>query len=334
MLRANDLPDYRPGMHVSGTIRSWGHGFLRPMMKLWEKGFQEYQPDVRFEDDLVTSAAAIAGLYTRRADLGVLAREITAPEVAAYEKMTGQKLTPVTVLTGSFGNQDKIMALGIFVNRDNPIDRLTFAQLDAIFGAERRRGEGENLRRWDQLGWSAQPIRPHSGPCNEAPAYFFSQTVMKGSALWNEALRQHENVEEEAPSGGNDRATPAITRRVDAYQEVVDSVGSDRYAIGLAGAGYRNPRAKLVAISVDEGGPFVGATPESVASRRYPLARPVRFYINSGPAIPADPRVVEFLRFVLSRQGQELVLREGDFLPLGGAEARAELSRLPPAAGF
>jgi phosphate transport system substrate-binding protein len=147
-------------------------------------------------------------------------------------------------------------------------------------------------------------------------------------------MRQYENVEEEAQSAGNDSATPAIIRHIDAYQQVVDSVGSDRYAIGLAGAGYRNPRAKLVAIAVGDGGPFVMATPESVASRRYPLARPVRFYINSGPAIPADPRVVEFLRFVLSRQGQELVLREGDFLPLEGAEARAELARLPPAGGI
>jgi phosphate transport system substrate-binding protein len=125
-----------------------------------------------------------------------------------------------------------------------------------------------------------------------------------------------------------------ITRHVDAYQEVVNAVGADRFAIGLAGAGYRNPRAKLVAIAVDEGGPFVEATRENVASRRYPLARPVRFYINNGPAIPADPRVVEFLRFVLSRQGQELVLREGDFLPLSGTEARAELTRLPPVGGF
>jgi phosphate transport system substrate-binding protein len=327
------LPDYQATRPVSGVIRSWGHGFLRPMMKLWEEGFQAYQPGVHFEDDLVTSAAAIAGLYTRRADLGVLAREITPPEVAAYEKMTGQKLTPVTVLTGSYGNQDKIMALGVFVNSENPVDRLTFAQLDAIFGAERRRGEGENIRRWDQLGWVAQPIRPCSGPANEAPAYFFSQTVMGGGVLWNEALRQFENVEEETPSGGNERAAPAITRHVDAYQEVVNSVGADRFAIGLAGAGYRNPHAKLVAIAAKEGGPFVGATLENVASRLYPLSRPVRFYINSGPAIPADPRVVEFLRFVLSRQGQELVLREGDFLPLSGAEARSELARLPPAGG-
>ena len=326
-------PAYRPGPPLTGTIRSWGHGFLRPMMKLWEEGFHRYHPGVTFDDKLVTSAAAIAGLYTQRADLGVLAREITPPEVAAYEKMAGQKLTPVTVLTGSYGSQDKIMALGIFVNEANPLARLTFTQLDAIWGAEHRRGGRKNIRTWDQLGldgeWRGQGIHPYSGLAFEAPAYFFSQTVMKGSVLWNDALTQCENDEDEIPSKGNEKNTPVITRHVDAYQKVVDFVGSDRHGIGLAGAGYRNPHAKLVALAVEDGGPFVEATRENVANLTYPLARPVRFYVNRGPALPADPLVIEFLRFILSREGQQLVDREGDFLPLPAAVAQAELKKLP-----
>jgi len=326
------LTPYQPTHAVTGTIRSWGHGFLRPMMKLWEEGFQKYHPEVRFEDRLVTSAAAIAGLYTQRADLGVLAREITPPEVAAYEKMARQKLAPVTVLTGSYGNQDKIMALGVFVNKENPLTRLTFAQLDAIWGAEHKRGAKENIRTWDQLGlkdgWSAQAIHPYSGLAFEAPAYFFSQTVMSGSVLWNDALRQFENVEDETPSVGDERLTPKITRHVDAYQKVVDAVAADRQGIGLAGAGYRNPNAKLVALAVAADGPYVEATRENVANLSYPLARPVRFYLNRGPSIPADPNVLEFLRFILSREGQGLVVREGDFLPLTAAVAREQRAKL------
>ena len=335
-VRAQDLsalPPYQPKVQVTGTIRSWGHGFLRPMMKLWEDGFQKFHPGVHFEDKLVSSAAAIAGLYAQRADLGVLAREITPPEVAAYEKVTRQKLTPVTVLTGSYGNQDKIMALGIFVNKANPISRLTFAELDAIWGAEHRRGMKENIRTWDQLPmaaeWKGQQIHPYSGLAYEAPAYFFSQTVMKGSVLWNEALRQCENDEDEIPSVGDEKVPPKISRHVDAFQKVVDAVGTDRYAIGLAGAGYRSPNAKLVALAAEEGGPFVEATRENVASRRYPLARPVRFYIHNGPAIPANPTVIEFLRYILSRDGQQQVLSEGDFLPLTAEVAREELAKLP-----
>lgn len=326
------LPAYQPGPPLTGTIHSWGHGFLRPMMKLWEEGFAKYHPGIRFEDRLVSSAAAIGGLYSQRAELGVLAREITPPEVAAYEKVTHQKLTPVTVLTGSYGNQDKIMALGIFVNKDNPIARLTFTQLDAIWGAEHKRGAKAKIRTWGQLGlsgeWSERAIQPYSGLAFEAPAYFFSQTVMKGSVIWNEALRQCENDEDEVPSRGDEKVTPKITRHIDAYQKVVDAVGADLQGIGLAGAGYRNPHAKLVALAVEEGGPFVEATPENVANFTYPLARAVKFYINRGPEIPADPNVVEFLRFILSREGQALVAREGDFLPLTAAVAREQLKAL------
>ena len=327
------MPSYQPTRRVSGTIHSWGHGFLRPMMKLWEEGFQKYHPDVRFDDKLVSSAGAIAGLYSQRADLGVLAREITPPEIAAYEKITGQPVTAVTVLTGSYGNQDKIMALGIFVNKANPVDRLTFGQLDAIWGAEHKRGAAANIRQWGQLGlsgeWAGQKIQPYSGLAFEAPAYFFSQTVMKGSVLWNEALRQCENREDEIPSRGDEKGTPVITRHVDAYQQVVDAVAADRDGIGLAGAGYRNPNAKLVALAVEDAEPFVEASLENVANRTYPLARPVRFYLHNGPAVSADPRVLEFLRFILSREGQALVQREGDFLPLTANVARAELAKLP-----
>jgi len=328
------LPSYHPTQQVQGTVRSWGHGFLRPMMRLWEQGFRKYQPGVRFEDNLVTSAAAIAGLYTQRADLGVLAREILPSEAAAYQKMTGQKLSPVTVLTGSYANQDKIMALGIFVHQDNPLAQLSFTQLDAIWGVECRRGAPSPIRTWDQLGlsgeWAGKSIHPYSGPAYEAPGAFFSQTVLQGSVLWNDALRQFANVEDEAPSAGDSGVAPKIDRHVDAYQQVVDAVGADPSGIGLSGAGYRNPHAKLIALAADAGGPFVAATKENVASGAYPLARPVRFYFNNGPRLPADPKVVEFLRYILSREGQALVLQEGDFLPLTVAVARDELNRLPP----
>lgn len=207
------------------------------------------------------------------------------------------------------------------MNRDNPIARLTFSQLDAIFGAEHRGGAKANIRSWDQLGlagdWDKKLIHLYSGLAFEAPGYFFSQTVLKGSVLWNENLQQFENVED------------AQKRYVDAYQKVVDAVGADRDGLGLAGAGYTNPKAKLVALASEDGGPYVEASKENVTNRTYPLARPVRFYIHNGPAIPANPLVVEFLRYVLSREGQEQVLQEGDFLPLTATVVQEELKKLP-----
>jgi phosphate transport system substrate-binding protein len=317
------LPPYRPQRQVSGTVTSWGHGFLKVMMRYWERDFHRFQPNVRFDDDLASSATAMAGLYTRRANLGVLAREIVPMEAAAYRKMAGQKLFPVTVLTGAYADPDKIMALGVFVNQDNPLARLDFQQLDAIFGAQHLAGAPRNIRSWGQLGltgaWARRPIHPYSGPASdEAPWFYFSQTVMHGSVLWNCALQQ---LEESSDGSG---------KHVDGYQRAVDAVAVDPDAIALTSAGERNPGAKLIAIAVRPGGPYVEPTLANVAGRSYPLSRAVRFYINDGPKIPPDPAVIEFLRYVLSRQGQEQVLREGDFLPLTPGIAAAQRRKLPP----
>ena len=317
------LPPYQPSRQVTGTVTSWGHGFLKEMMRDWERDFHRFQPNVRFQDDLASSAAAMAGLYTGRANLGVLAREIVPMEVAAYQKMTGQKIFPVTVLTGSYADPDKLMALGIFVNRGNPIARLDFRQLDAIFGAQHLAGAPANIRTWGQLGlggrWRNEPIHPYSGPAgDEAPAFYFSQTVMRGSALWNGRLQQLDDMTQ--PDG----------KHIDGYQRAVDAVATDPDGIAVTVAGYHNGQAKLIAVAVAPGGPYVAPTRASVADRSYPLSRSVTFYINDGPKLPPDPAVIEFLRYVLSREGQEQALREGDFLPLTPRIARAQLAKLSP----
>ncbi len=316
------LPRYQPRRQVSGTIRSWGHGFLKVMMHDWERGFHRFQPHVSFKDDLLSSGAAMAGLYTHRANLGVLAREIVPMEAAAYRKVAGQKPFPVTVLTGAYADPDKIMALGVFVNRDNPLARLDFRQLDAIFGARPLRGEAHSIRTWGELGlkgaWRNRTIHPYSGPStDEAPWFYFSQTVMRGSTLWNCALQQLGGAE--GPGG----------KRINGYQRAVDSVAADPDGIALTSAGYRNADAKLIAIAVHPAGPYIEPTLANVADRSYPLSRAVKFYINDGPRIPPDPVVVEFLRYILSRQGQEQVLREGSFLPLTPAIVAAQLKKLP-----
>ena len=315
------LPPYQPSRQVSGTVTSWGHGFLKGMMRDWEQDFHRFQPNVRFQDDLASSAAAMAGLYTGRANLGVLAREIVPMEVAAYQKMTGQKIFPVTVLTGSYADPDKLMALGIFVNRGNPLARLDLQQLDAIFGAQHLAGAPANIRTWGQLGlggaWKDRPIHPYAGPAgDEAPAFYFSQTVMHGSTLWNESLRQLDDI---APPDG---------KHIDGYQRAVDAVATDPDGIAVTVVGYHNPQAKLIAIARTFAGPYVVPSRASVAERSYPLSRSVTFYINDGPKIAPDPAVIEFLRYVLSREGQEQALREGDFLPLTPQIARAQLARL------
>ncbi len=229
-------------------------------------------------------------------------------EVAGYTRVMKHKPFPLEVMTGSFANADKSVALGIFVNRANPIEHLTFVQLDAIFGSEHLRGEASNIRTWGELGltgeWAHRPIQVYTGELDAAPAFYFSQQVMRGSLLWNDRLLHFDDL------------TRADGSVYEAQQRIVDALAEDPAGIALSGAGVRNPDVRLVPISAGDDGPYVAATPPTVQDRSYPLARSVWIYTNQAPGHPLDPRVREFLRFIFSREGQQLVQAEGGYLPL------------------
>src|SRR5260370_127372 len=184
------VPAYQPQPIAGGPIRSWGHVFLKKVMVSWELGFQKYHPDVTFLDNLVSSAAATGALFTNTADLGILGREIRPLEVAGYSRVMKHKPFPLEVMTGSYANADKSVALRIFVHKNNPLTRLTFAQLDAIFCSEHLCGEKENIRTWGQLvltgAWANRPITVYMGELDAAPAFYFFHLAMRASMLWNE----------------------------------------------------------------------------------------------------------------------------------------------------
>ncbi|MDP9050655.1 MAG: substrate-binding domain-containing protein [Acidobacteriota bacterium] len=311
---------YQPQPVAGGVIRSWGHVFLKKVLASWEASFQKYHPDITFSDNLVSSAAATGALFTNTADLGILGREIRPMEVAGYTRVMKQKPFPLEVMTGSFANADKSVALGIFVQKDNPLTQITFTQLDAIFGAEHRGGASANIRTWGQLGltgsWADRPICVYTGELDAAPAFYFSQRVMRGSLLWNENLKHFDDINR--PDG----------TVYEAQQQIVDALAQDATGIALSGAGTRNNGVKLIPVGVNDAGPFISASRESVESRAYPLSRSVWIYSNQGPAHPLDPRTREFLRFIFSREGQELVRQEGEYLPLTPELAAAELKKL------
>jgi phosphate transport system substrate-binding protein len=314
------IPAYQPQPIAGGLIRSWGHVFLKNVMVSWELGFQKYHPDVTFSDNLVSSAAATGALFTNTADLGILGREIRPLEVAGYNRVMKHKPFALEVMTGSYANADKSVALGIFVHKNNPLTRLTFAQLDAIFGSEHLHGGSENIRTWGQLGltgaWANRPITVYMSELDAAPAFYFSQRVMRGSMLWNEHLHHLDDVTR--PDG----------TVYEAQQRSVDLLGKDEAGIALSGAGSRSPDAKLIPISISDGGPYIDATMTTVVERTYPLARSVWIYTNQAPGHPLDPRVHEFLRFIFSREGQELVRKEGEYLPLTPELVAVQLKKL------
>ena len=314
------IPAYEPGDVPPGVIRSWGHVFLKKIMASWEQSFQKYHTDITFSDNLVSSAAATGALFTNTADLGIVGREIRPMEVAGYSRVMKQKPFPLEVMTGSYANADKSVALGIFVQKDNPLARISFAQLDAILGSEHLRGRRSNIRTWGQLGltgpWANRLINVYTGELDAAPAFFLSQQVMRGSMLWNEHLKHFDDLNR--PDGSV----------YEAQQQIVDALAQDPAGIAVSGAGCRNPGVKLIAVAVNDDGPYINANPETVQARTYPLARSVWIYTNQGPGHPLDPRVREFLRFIFSRQGQELVGEEGEYLPLTPALAAAQLKKL------
>ncbi len=314
------IPAYVPQSIEPGVIRSWGHVFLKKIMLSWEQTFATYHPGITFSDNLVSSAAATGALFTNTADLGILGREIRPMEVAGYTRVMKHKPFPYEVMTGSWANADKSVALGIFVAKDNPLTHLTFTQLDAIFGAEHLRGASANIRTWGQLGltgaWASRPIHVYGGELDAAPAFFFSQMVMKGSLLWNEGLRHFDDLDR-----------PDKTTYV-AQERIVDALAKDPDGIALSGTGFVSPGTKLIAVATTDAGPFIMPTPATNEDRTYPLSRSVWIYTNQAPGHPLDPRTREFLRFIFSHEGQELVRQEGEYVPLTPALDAAQLKKL------
>jgi phosphate transport system substrate-binding protein len=299
------------------------------LMKRWEAGFRKYQPNVCFEDTLKGTASAQFGLQVNIADLAVSARQIFPYEYYGIYRRSQLRPVEIAVATGSYDVPGKSTALGIFVNKDNPLSRLTLKQLDGIYGDRRTggwqglewvtrvaRGSKENIRTWGQLGltgaWADEPIHVY-GPPGLFPGgvSYFQSRVMGGADTWNGNLQEFDD-----------------------RRRMMAALGKDPYGIAYAAMAYKTARVKALALAETRDGPYVAPTQASVAARTYPLARLAYIYFapdrpNGDPADPrVDPKVKEFLRYILSRQGQGEVRREGDFLPLTGEVAREQLRKL------
>ena len=307
---------YRPEAQVSGTIRSWGSAQMAELMALWERGFQRYQPAVRFEDKLNGTVSGMGGLYGGGADLSLMGREIWPTEAMAYEQMSGHPATAVQVAIGSFDVPTKADALVVFVHRSSPITSLTLAQLRAIFGCPDE--QTNTIQTWGDLGISgrlaAKPIHLYGYKLDNAGAIFFKSIVLKDSE-WRCGMKTFANRTD--PSG----------RRIDAGQQILDALKNDPYGIAISNPHYAGAGVKAVNLALSTGEPPIPPTKEAVASGTYPLARAIYIFFNQKPEQPRD--LVEFLRYVLSVEGQEDVVREGAYLPLPEQIRQEQLKTLP-----
>ena len=319
------VADYQPAQQVSGTLRTWGPGsrdtdVIGPLVRLWESGFRMRQPAVNFATRLNGDKSAIGGLYTAAADLAIMERGLSAIEKDGYEQLFG-RTDPfaVSVATGSLDRRHHAMALVIFVHRDNPLAKLTLAQLDAIFGADHRRGLN-NVRTWGELGlageWAAKPINTYGFGIAQDASQYFQKAVMGGSQKWAGNLTEFSDV----------RKAGGVV--AEAGLRIIAALGRDRYGIAVSHMAYRTSRVKPLALAVGDGDPYYEPTRETVAQRTYPLTQTVFIYANRAPGQPLDPKVKEYLRYLLSREGQEDIARDGGYLPLPNDVAARERTKI------
>lgn len=315
-----DLPAYRPAATATGTIVTWGDPAFRRMMEGWTDRFRSFQPEVKFETFLRGTSTAVGALYTGVAQIGLFGREVRRLERTSWKRMFPYQPTEFTVATGSYNEFAKTVAVAVLVNAGNPLTGVTLQQLDAIYSRDRKRGAPEPIRRWGQLGltgeWAEEPIRvfgldEDTGTAN----HLQSRLLLDGRWAVDLELPPGAPTEMYAGSGG------------DAADALVRALLADRHAIGFGG--FRNvaPGLKALAVTGDGGRPVEG-TRETVASREYPLSRSVYAVVNKAPEDAWDPKIREFMSFVLSLEGQQVVAAEGGYLPLVASIVEAERAKL------
>lgn len=327
------LPAYRPAGQVGGTIQMWGSNYIQDsnLGKYWEEGFRKYQPGAHIAFHMKTTLAAVPALVFGVADVGV-GRKITFAEQLLYERHTGGDPLTITAATGSYNVTGWQPGYGIVVGKDNPLTCLSMQQLDGIFGAERAggwdgtswhperaRGPRENIRTWGQLGltgdWAQQPINPYGLNLRYHQAAEMSDLILQGSDKWNERLRIYANY---------------VARNGALGRDLKADLARDRYGIAWIAAPTDKlpPQLKVLAIAKRTGGRCVPYTLETIHDRTYPLFSQIYMFVNRGRDGTVKPLVREFLRYVVSRQGQEAVERDGKYLPLTARVAEQQAQKI------
>ncbi len=338
-----DLPAYAPKETVTGTIRLWGSNYITDgfLGEYWEKAFQKFHPGVKFEYHMLTTRAAAPSLVFGVADLGI-GRKITTEELQLYQRYKDHDPLEITIATGSYNVTGWQPGFGIVVSKDNPLTKITMEQLDGIFGAERlggwvgtdwhpefARGPEKNIRTWGQLGltgeWADQPITPYGLNQRYHQAVEVSDWILRGSDKWNERLRIYANYVGADDGKGSSMGFGRLKRGLNA------DLIKDRYGIAYVAApvGANLPRElKALELARTAAGPFYAYTIDNLRERRYPMFDEIYAYGDAKDAASLDPKVKEYLRFIVSREGQECVMRDGKYLPLTAEVCREQQKKL------
>jgi len=292
------LPAYKAVSGVSGNLSSIGSDTLNNLMTLWAETFNKFYPNAKIQIEGRGSSTAPPALIAGTAQLGPMSRAMKGTEIDQFEKKYGHK--PLAVRTS-------VDALAVFVNKDNPIKCLTLAQVDAMFSKSRRWGYKEDVKSWGQLGlageWASRPISLYGRNSASGTYGFFKDHTLKNGDYKDEVKEQ--------PGSAS----------------VVQGVTVDRFAAGYSGIGYATAGVRAVPLAETEGGKCYEADPDNAYAGTYPLARFLYVYVNKAPGKALDPLTREFVKLVLSKGGQEVVVKDGYF-PIPASIAKEELGKI------
>jgi phosphate transport system substrate-binding protein len=320
------LPHYQPQQLVSGTIRLWGHGapvldFMGMLVKSWEEGFAKFQPGVKFEYDMYGTASAMSALYAGKGDIAILGQEIYPFETAAFEQVKHYPPLGIEIATGSVDVRNFDFAIGVFVNKRNALSQMTLDQIDKVF-AWHEGGRAANIETWGQLGltgeWADKPLHLYGWYEGDVFSTFVEHAALHDSHRWRCGMKHYAHIHK--PDG----------TIYDSGQQILDDLANDRYGIALSNVRYlkEGDAVKPLAVARTVSGPFYAATKETLINRQYPLGRIIPAEIDRVPGQPVDPKVKEFLRYILSREGQEDIVRNGKYLPMPPEAAERERKKL------
>ena len=293
-----NLPDYEVASGVSGNLSSVGSDTLANLMTLWAEEFKRAYPNVNVQVQAAGSSTAPPALTEGTSNFGPMSRRMKDKEIEAFESRHGYKPTAVPVA---------IDALAVYVHKDNPVGGMSIAEIDAVFSSTRKCGAAGDISTWGDAGlegaWERRDIQLFGrNSVSGTYGYFKKQALCKGD---------FKNSVNEQPGSAS----------------VVQSVSTSINGIGYSGIGYKTSSVRAVPLAKKPGQPFVDATPANAVKGSYPLSRFLYVYINKAPNRDLLPLEREFIKLVLSRPGQEVVVKDG-YIPLPAAVAERTLKQL------
>ena len=292
------IPTYKKASGVSGNISSVGSDTLANLMTLWAEEYKRVYPNVNIQIQAAGSSTAPPALTEGTSNFGPMSRKMKDKELEAFETKYGYKPTAIPVA---------IDALAVYVHKDNPIKGMSIADVDAVFSSTRKCGGAVDIDTWGKAGltgaWAKRDVQIFGrNSVSGTYGYFKKKALCKGD--------YRNNVNEQPGSAS-----------------VVQSVSTSLNAIGYSGIGYKTSSVRAVPLSKKPDGKFVEANPANAVNKTYPLSRFLYVYVNKAPNKPLSPMTMEFLKLVLSQQGQQVVIKDG-YIPLPAKTVEKILKKL------